>query len=45
MIEIATAEQVAAWNHEEQAARERIEAERQQRREVAQRLRDAVAGP
>ncbi|MBE7503640.1 MAG: protein kinase [Verrucomicrobiales bacterium] len=45
LIEIATAEQVAAWNHEEQAARERIEAERQHRREAAQRLRDAVAGP
>jgi WD40 repeat protein len=45
LIEIATAEQVAAWDHEEQGARERIEAERQRRQELTQRLRDAGGGP
>jgi WD40 repeat protein/serine/threonine protein kinase len=45
LIGIATAEQVAAWNREEQAARERIEAERQQRREAAERFREAGGGP
>ena len=41
VLEVASEEEVAAWAREEQAARERIEAERAERLAAAERIREA----